>query len=208
MSRRIGLVSDVHASPAPLAAALDLLVAEGADELVCAGDIAGYGSELDATVALLEERRCRTVAGNHDRWQLARRDEALDNLTRAWLAALPTTLAIEHDGCRVDVVHASPPDSLMDGIRLLDESGAVDPAALRDWSARLAPHRLDVLVVGHTHQVFAERLGNTLVVNPGSTLFNRSCALLELPSRTTRLLALPGERLQRTWHWAGGWNPP
>ena len=38
-----------------------------------------------------------------------------------------------------------------------------------------------VLLVGHTHQVFCEQLGNTLVINPGSTRFKRTCAILSLP---------------------------
>ena len=47
--------------------------------------------------------------------------------------------------------------------------GRLDPSAHAGWARRLAGCAADVLVVGHTHQVFAERLGGTLVVNPGST---------------------------------------
>jgi predicted phosphodiesterase len=43
-----------------------------------------------------------------------------------------------------------------------------------------------VLVVGHTHQVFAETVGGVLVVNPGSSAFNHSCAILSLPDCTYR----------------------
>jgi len=208
METRIGIVSDVHASAAPLAAALALLSDEGVGTLICAGDIAGYGDELDATVTLLESSGCRAIYGNHDRWLLERHGSTESQRARDYLRRLPATLNIEAAGCRVDTVHASPPDSLMDGIRLLDEEGIIDAAAQRYWTAHLVPFGHDVLVVGHTHQVFAEWLGDTLVINPGSTLFNRSCAILELPSRTVRLLALPGERLQSTWRWSGGWAPP
>ena len=38
----IGLLSDVHSTPTPLAEALDLYRAACVDEIFCAGDITGY----------------------------------------------------------------------------------------------------------------------------------------------------------------------
>ena len=61
-------------------------------------------------------------------------------------------------------------------------------------------------VVRRAGELFAERLGDLLVVNPGSTLFNRSCALVELPSLEVRLLPLPGENARKVWDWRGGWK--
>ncbi len=202
---RLGLVSDVHASPEPLAAALELFAREGVDQVICAGDIAGYGDALDPTVDLLRAAGAASVQGNHDRWFLARRDPATA-ATRAWLEALPTVLDRRIGECRLYCVHASPPRSLMEGIRLLDEHGVPEPEARADWDARLADLDADLLVVGHTHQLFAERLGGTLVVNPGSTLFNRSCAVVDLPSLDVRLLPLPGATARAVWDWRGGWT--
>ena len=205
LTTRIGLVSDVHASPAPLAAALDLFADEGVDRIVCAGDIAGYGEALDATVDLLREAGVETIHGNHDRWFLARRDIAT-HATRTWLEGLPAVLDETIEGRRFYCVHASPPRSLMDGLRLLDETGTPDGVARIDWETRLRGFDADLLVVGHTHQLFAQEIGDTLVVNPGSTLFNRSCAIVELPSLEVRLLPLPGEKSRPVWDWRGGWK--
>ncbi|MDX1593413.1 MAG: metallophosphoesterase family protein [Gammaproteobacteria bacterium] len=205
MATLLGLVSDVHATPAPLEAALRLLRDEGATRLICAGDIAGYGDDLDATVALLVDAGVESIHGNHDRWCLARTGEASD-ATRAYLAALPAVIDDRLEGRHMYCVHASPPRSLMEGIRLLDETGRPLTEALTHWRARLATFEPDLLVVGHTHQLFAERLGEVLVVNPGSTLFNRSCALVELPSLEAHLLPLPGESCRRVWNWRGGWK--
>jgi putative phosphoesterase len=206
MPTRLGLISDVHASPEPLAAALDLLREQGAERVICAGDIAGYGDALEATVDLLVASGCDAICGNHDRWHLEQARGAPPGPVERYLAALPRTLDLTVDGCRVHVVHASPPGSLMDGIRLLDEDGDLLEAQRQAWSERLAAFDHDLLIVGHTHQLFAERLGTTLVVNPGSTLFNRSCALVELPSLVTRLLPLPGEQARRACSWRGGWK--
>ena len=41
MSTRIGLISDVHATPEPVAEALALFKSQAVDEIFCLGDIAG-----------------------------------------------------------------------------------------------------------------------------------------------------------------------
>ncbi len=46
MSVKIGLISDPHASVAPLREVLELFRREGGGTTLCAGDIAGYGVEL------------------------------------------------------------------------------------------------------------------------------------------------------------------
>ena len=64
-----------------------------------------------------------------------------------------------------------------------------------------APPDYDVLVVGHTHQVYAEFIGNTLVVNPGSSVFNHCCAILRLPEMTVQMFPLSGKKIEKTWNW-------
>ncbi len=64
----------------------------------------------------------------------------------------------------------------------------------------------DVLIVGHTHQVFAEQLGRTLVINPGSPRFNHCCAVLSLPDMTVEWFALSGEMINYTWNWGKEYN--
>ena len=105
------------------------------------------------------------------------------------------------EGRALYLVHASPPRSDMEGIRLLDERGEVLPDCKRTWSERLQGFGYDVLVVGHTHQVFAERLADTLVVNPGSTKFNHSCAILDLPELEFRALPLGDKKVVASWNW-------
>lgn len=205
MATLLGLVSDVHATPGPLEAALTLLEDEGATRLICAGDVAGYGDELDATVTLLRDAGVMTIHGNHDRWCLERQ-EATSEASLAYLDALPAVIDESIEERRVYCVHASPPCSLMDGMRLLDETGKPLPAELAYWHERLLTLDRELLIVGHTHQLFAERLGDVLVVNPGSTLFNRSCAIVELPSLEVQLLPLPGETARPVWDWRGGWK--
>ena len=199
---RIGLLSDVHASPAPVAEALALFECAGVDEVWCAGDIAGYHTELAQTVDLLAAGGVRAVCGNHDLRYLDACGDA-GGPAAAWLAGLPACCDAAIAGRRVYMVHAEPPD-ICDGagIRLLDAAGRVRPERAAHWGQVLAGCGYDVLVVGHTHQVFAERLGSTLVVNPGSSAFNHACAILHLPALRVEVLPLSGRPVQRYWNWS------
>lgn len=199
----LGLISDVHATAAPVQEALKIFERAGVDQVLCAGDIAGYHDEVEETVALLVNNDVQAVRGNHDLRYLDRCGEHEGGLAAAYFRQLPAVLDIKSAGRRVYVVHAEPPDACDGGgIRLLDQDGGVRPERAALWTQRLASCECDVLVVGHSHQVFAERLGNTLVVNPGSSVFNHSCAILRLPEMTVQMLPLSGEPIMKTWNWA------
>ncbi len=66
VSTRIGLISDVHRSPVALAEALQIFAEQQVDDIICAGDIAGYYDTLLPTVHFLIESGCKTIIGNHD----------------------------------------------------------------------------------------------------------------------------------------------
>ena len=201
MSEKIGLISDVHATPAPLGEALQILRTAGAETILCAGDIAGYGSRLEETIALLIASNCRVITGNHDLWWLERDDIDPAGPVAGYLRGLPRVVTLAAMGRQVCMVHASPPGSVMDGIRLLDEKGVLIEAEKQRWRLILKNLACDVLVVGHTHQVFAERLGDLLVVNPGSTVFNHSCAILNLPGMEVEVFGLETKEPLLSWNW-------
>lgn len=201
MSTRIGLLSDIHATAAPLREALAIFAREGVDLILCPGDIAGYGEDLEEVVELLRQADCQCVRGNHERWAIGRED--LPGNLVSWLVGLPLWQEYVIEGVTLYLVHASPPDSDMDGIKLLDETGELLPQELDYWRERLQGFGHDVLVVGHTHQVYAEQLGETLVINPGSTAFNHSCAILHLPECYIEWFGVGGE-ISRVWNWGMG----
>ena len=194
-------MSDVHATPGPVKEALALFEREGVERILCGGDIAGYGEALDETVALLRKSGCSSIVGNHDEWYLERAGDEANPDTLEYLRSLPLARSLTMEGLHVYMVHASPPIEIMGGIRLLDESGALLPDQVEQWSERLDGFGYDVLLVGHTHQVFAEQLGTTLVINPGSTLFNHSCAVLTLPECNLQFFGLGNHEPVTTWNW-------
>jgi len=201
MTTTLGLISDVHAKSAPLKEALSIFIREKVDEIICAGDIAGYFEELDATIDLLVEHECSTIIGNHDQAYLELHSDDVDTKQSRFFKSLPETLVYEIEGKRVYVVHAHPPASQHGGIKLLDVDGDLIKEQKEYWQQQLEGVSYDVLIVGHTHQVFAEQLGDVLVVNPGSTQFNHTCMILTLPDMNVTTYALEGKKPLKSWNW-------
>jgi putative phosphoesterase len=202
MSTRIGLISDVHSSPEMLAQALAIFADEQVDEIICAGDIAGYYDGLSATVRLLQQSGCKAVVGNHDQAWLEQNQTAANPEISTYLQQLPQTLELEIEGKRLFVVHANPPSEQHGGIKLRNRDGDLVEERLQDWSERLAAYDYDVLIVGHTHQVYAERMGNMLVINPGSVPFNHCCMILSLPDLGISTFALGGRDIVKCWNFS------
>jgi protein phosphatase len=167
-------VSDIHGNIAALEAVAD---AERFDEVICLGDIVGYGPQPAACLRWLRKRRALIVQGNHDRAlgeHVAPRctpqfqwladatfpigDAQLTSEERAYLASLPRSAEIDRDGVRLMLVHAAPTDPLY---------GYREPN-VDAWTSELAAVDADVLLVGHTHLQFELSIGAKRVVNPGS----------------------------------------
>ncbi len=201
MTTKIGLIADIHAYAEPLAEALLLFNNKGVDIILCAGDIAGYGNELEQTVGLLIEDQCQTVIGNHDLWHLESIPKENRTLVEDYIALLPAAREYSIEGKCLYMVHARPPLANRYGIKLLDENGEPVPEERKKWMQRLQDFKHDVLIVGHTHQVFSEQLGNTLVINPGSTQFNHSCGILSLPDMQFELFSLSNKVILKSWNW-------
>ena len=197
----IGLISDVHAAPEPVAEALAIFAKAGVSQVLCAGDIAGYMDQLDETIKLLVENDCQTIMGNHDLLYIDHHEDEPGNSTITFLKRLPATFKTDIEGKSVYMVHAQPPDECHGGIKLLDKTGKIQTDRVELWAKSLQSFDYDVLIVGHTHQVFAELIAGTLVINPGSSVFNNCCAILRLPEMTVEMFALGDKEIEKTWNW-------
>jgi putative phosphoesterase len=183
---KLGFISDVHGDPEALERACNHLRALGADEILCAGDIVGYGPNPDAAVAFLAERGIRCVRGNHDRWALQRPAGAPDPFgggapgaaTLGFLAQLPNHLVVTKGDRRAVIVHGSIRSDMEFVLRPTHP-----PEVLRRDLVSVDAH---LLVVGHTHEPMWFRCAQGLVLNPGSLIAlpvvnsSRSFALVDL----------------------------
>jgi putative phosphoesterase len=169
---RILVVSDIHANWPALAA-----IEEPHDLCLCLGDLVDYGPEPAACVEWAMAHADHAIRGNHDhgvahgvpvvgdhgfryltRVSRPLQWAALSPEQRLYLVRLPLTKRLVVDGMRLYLVHGTPRDPL-------DEYLMPDPEA---WARRLQGIEADVVCVGHTHQQYQLRVGETLVVNPGS----------------------------------------
>ncbi len=191
---KLGIISDIHGDPIALELAWSHLVVMGADRIVCAGDIVGYGPFPDRVAAFLRERQIDSVRGNHDRWALERGPGGRDEFgggtpgaeTLEHLRSLPFHLVVSHGETVGVIVHGSPRSDM----EFVNRSTHV-PEVLRDDLGELG---CDLLVVGHTHRPMWFRCPEGLVVNPGSLV---SMPVVET-SRTFALVDL--DTLEPTFH--------
>lgn len=199
--KKLGLISDPHAYPEPVAEALSIFKQQQVDAIWCTGDVAGYGNEIEATISLLQKSDCQLIMGNHEIEYMQKNSNTIDTNINSYLSSLPRVKQQNIEGKTVYMVHASPPDLVKGGVRLLDQQSDIIESEKQDWIKRLSDFEHDVLIVGHTHQAFAEVLGSTLVINPGSSKFNNSCVILSLPDLNVQWFALSGQSIRKTWNW-------
>jgi len=188
---KLGLISDIHGDLVALELAWAHLTVMGADRIVCAGDLVGYGPHPDKVVDFLAEHSIDSVRGNHDRWAIERADGVPGVLgtfgggppsteTVEVLRSIPTDRLIE-DGPSIGlIVHGSPGDD-MDFVTRTTHA----PRKLDAWLKQM---NVNLLVHGHTHKPMLYRSEYGLVINPGSVISaavvstSRTFALLDWPA--------------------------
>jgi len=119
---RYGLISDIHGNLEALNAVLADLQNHQIDQLVCLGDIVGYGANPNECIEIVREKCQIVLAGNHDYAALKKVDTStfnnyaqdaigwtIKNLNPASFAFLET-LAIFHKVDQIYFVHSTPLD--------------------------------------------------------------------------------------------------
>lgn len=198
---KIGLFGDVHGNRPALGAVLAALAAQGADLLLCTGDLVNYGPEPSAAASLALDAANVCVAGNHDllaaTWTgeplapRAGRDMAVETACLRWTVAhlgpaerddlrrLPPTRIVQADGRRLLLAHGSP-DAVDEYV-----DARTPPARWHELAARAHAQGADVVVLGHTHLPLAREVDGVLFCNPGSVGWPKdgdpraSCAILD-----------------------------
>jgi putative phosphoesterase len=187
----LGVVSDVHCNAAALERALDAM--GDIDELLVAGDLVYEYRFSNEVVDLVRRLGARAIQGNHDMVLLgphgerARAAEGIDPSLVEHLASLPERVEVTYGSTRLLMVHGSPWEPYGDYL-----------APRNPLLHKVDELGVDVLVLGHTHVPMAERIGGTLVVNPGSCSEPRqpapdrvpTCAVIDTDAVEARIVSL------------------
>lgn len=176
---RLAIISDIHGNREALSRTLDDIRTRGADEIICLGDIVGYGPDPGECLSMVRELDVPCLMGNHDaatydlvvrstfsplaRTAIEWTSGRLDKETIEHLRGLP--LVLERHG--MTFVHAAPVDP-QEFNYIMDES---------DAAGHFAGFSSPICFIGHTHhpEVFCEDLtgrrvvrGLRAIVNVGS----------------------------------------
>ncbi|HTR82078.1 MAG TPA: metallophosphoesterase family protein [Bacteroidota bacterium] len=117
---KYAIISDIHSNLEALQKALEIIDTKKVDEIVCLGDIVGYGANPNECVDIVRGRCSTIVLGNHDQAALntslahdfnpiARKAvvwtaEHLTSESKSFLSSLPMTAKKEN----IFLVHSSP----------------------------------------------------------------------------------------------------
>jgi putative phosphoesterase len=178
----IAAFSDIHGNMHALDAVLEDIQRHSSDQVVCLGDLVGYGAFPNEVIEVIRGAGIPTVTGNYDdgvgfdrdkcgcaytdpadiergdrslRWT----QEVVTPENKVWLRALPRELRFDFGGRRVLCVHGSP--------RRINEylyEDRPEQSLLRMFRGLGA----DVILCGHTHLPYQRRLEEMELINVGS----------------------------------------
>lgn len=151
----IAILSDVHSNYEALKAVIKDIDAHDVTEIICLGDLIGYGPQPQECADLARERSFDMVQGNHEQGliniyylhgfnqpakdALRKTREMITDETYQWLVDHPKS--IERYGCRF--VHGTPPRSVSQYIWKYEKS----------MDKVFAWYNEPVCFVGHTHDL-------------------------------------------------------
>jgi putative phosphoesterase len=212
----LAVFSDVHGNLPALEAVLADVERRMIPDVICLGDLVGYGPFPNEVAAFIRDRAIPTIMGNYDQGigfstgdcgcvyrtddqraegaaSLAWTEAAASDATRAFLRTLEDRLILETEAGEVLAVHGSP--------RRINEYLFEDrPQAAMERMAAADPYR--AILFGHTHIPYVREVSGTAFVNVGSGGRPRdgdwrACyAMVEPAASTTARLAVEFVRVE------------
>lgn len=171
---KIGLISDVHANVLALEAALHQLEAQGVDQIICLGDLVGYGPAPNETIDLVRSKEIICTLGSADEkvaygfagggrqgvgdQTLAWTREVIEEDHVNFLRKLPAHYRMNTPQGRLRALHGTVEQEMR--VRL-DQDAA-------ELQKLLEAQRCKILAVGNSHVPFAKQLSEGWLINPGS----------------------------------------
>ena len=187
---KLGIISDIHCNVLGLQAALAAI--GPVDDLLCLGDSISQNRFSNEVVGLLRSSGARMILGNHEELFLseagkqARAQDQVDQELVAFLADQPLQRRLTYDGKTVLMSHSTPWEPRGEYIYPHNEK-----------LEQFAEAGADFILYGHTHAEVVRRVGDVIIVNPGSAGETRytpngwrlSCAVLDTVTGEVRMIS-------------------
>ncbi len=172
---KVAIISDIHSNLEALGAVLKDIKKLRIKNIICAGDIVGYGADPNECCNVIRQMKIPSVLGNHDRASIDLKDldrfnsyaqqalrwtnKILSKENKEFISKLHKSVKIEVDNRTIIVTHGSLNDPLFEYIYPNTSDNILNKMV----------SKVDVLVLGHTHHPFIRKLeNNKIVINPGS----------------------------------------
>lgn len=167
---RIAVISDIHGNLEAFLEVLADIDQSGVDEIICLGDIIGYGPNPEEVVQKVRALQIPTIMGNHEmvvsdkkalkwfnpvaRTSLKKTIQFLSEESIQYVRELPSSI-VSH-GCRF--VHGFPPDSVRTYIFQISEEALLD--TFKEMKEKIC-------FIGHTHMLKLIRFdGDSVIEKP------------------------------------------
>jgi len=175
---RLALVSDLHGNAFAFEQVLARIASQGADQIICLGDVATLGPEPERVLELLEASGALCLLGNHDEFML--RPEVVASYTSIpvlvdaidWCRSRLSAAALElirgfretyelplNSREALLAFHGTPASNTTDLL------ATTDAITVEEWVGTSSG---SVLVGGHTHLQMLRQHRGRLLINPGS----------------------------------------
>jgi putative phosphoesterase len=165
------IFSDIHANKK--AAKFVESISRGFSEIICCGDICGYGEDFKYCIDMFKDRGVKAVLGNHD--YMVINDKPLNDIVD-WVAKpiLATRKKIKTP--ELDYLRSLPLQLETDGGIFVTHTFGLDYYINKaeDCKPLLSYTKMKTIAIGHTHIMAEYKIGDVTIINPGSISNGRS----------------------------------
>ena len=179
---RIALISDIHGNLEALNTTLNDIKKRNIDKIYCLGDIVAKGTHQQECVDLVRTNCEVVIKGNCDEYysrpsipddkpemekmRFSWNTTKINADAKAYLQNLPFSYEFYLSGRLVRIIHATPTsiDGFVGGIDTIEKLYSL----FLPSENTISNNKADILIYGHIHNQFAQKLYNRYIINTGS----------------------------------------
>lgn len=179
---KIAIISDIHGNLEALKATIADIKKRNVDKIICLGDTIAKGIHPNECINLVKENCDIVLRGNCDRHfstihedleafpfeekeRIKWNQSMISEENREYLFNLPFSYEFYMSGSLVRLFHAMPE---ADNMAVINEDSIETKYKMFLPSAYTSPKSADVVIYGHIHHPFLDRLYNKTLINVGS----------------------------------------